>query len=98
MTTSELVKALAARLQLSQRESRSLLDSYIAALIRLLLEREGVTLRNFGSFSIKQVEEKQAYLPALRSRCLIPAHRKLEFKAAKRLREEVNQEGPHGQG
>lgn len=92
MTTAELVKALAARLKLNQQESRSLLDSYIAAINSQLAQNHSVTLRNFGSFTVKEVAEKRAYLPSFRSYCLIPAHHKLEFKAAKKLRADVNSE------
>ena len=98
MTTSELVKALAERMAISQREARTVLDGYAAAIIRQLSINHSVSLRNFGSFSIKTVAEKRAYLPALRSLCLIPAHQKLEFKAAKKLREEVNREVSGEQG
>lgn len=92
MNTSELVKALAARLQLNQRDSRSLLDSYIAAISRQLAQKHSVTLRNFGSFTVKKVAEKRAYLPSFSSYCIIPAHHKLEFKASKRFRADVNGE------
>lgn len=92
MTTSELVKALAGRMALSQREARSLLDNYVAAIIRQLGMNNSVSLRNFGSFTVKTVAQKRSYLPALKSLCLIPAHLKLDFKAAKKLREEINRE------
>lgn len=97
MTTSELVKALAVRMGINQREARSLLDNYIAAIVRQLSMKNSVTLRNFGSFTIKTITEKRAYLPALASQCLIPAHEKLDFKAAKKLRDEVNMEAHHEQ-
>lgn len=92
MTTAELVKALAARLKLNQHDSRILLDGYIAAINRQLAQRNSVTLRNFASFSVKRVAEKRCFLPSLRTHCLLPAHHKLEFKAAKKLREIVNSE------
>lgn len=61
MTTSELVKALAVRMGINQREARSLLDNYIAAIVRQLSMKNSVTLRNFGSFTIKTITEKRAY-------------------------------------
>lgn len=94
MTTSELVRALAERLGVSQRQARALLDGYVAAISRQLGEKNSVIIRNFGSFGIKEVAEKHAYVPAKASLCLIPAHQKLYFKAAKKLRDEVKQEAP----
>lgn len=91
MTTAELVKALSERLEVSQRRARILLDSYTAAITRELAEHNAVILRNFGSFSIKEVEEKRRYVPAKASLCLIPAHKKLHFKAAKKLRDKLSE-------
>jgi len=90
MTTSELVKALAERLGVSQRQARTMLDGYTAAISRQLGAKNSVIIRNFGSFNIKEVPEKRSYVPAKSSHCLIPAHLKLHFKAAKNLKEEVN--------
>lgn len=90
MTTSELVKALAERLAVSQRQARALLDLYLAAITRQLGDHNAVTLRNFGTFTIRTVAAKQLFLPALGAHCLIPAHYKLDFKASKKLRDEVN--------
>jgi nucleoid DNA-binding protein len=91
MTTAELVKALAKRMDVSQRQARTLLDGYVAAITRQLAEKNSVILRNFGSFSVKDVAERRAYVPAKKSLCLIPAHQKLHFKPAKSLKDEVHE-------
>lgn len=91
MTTAELTKALAERLGVSQRQARTLLDAYISTIKRHLDKKHSVVLRNFGTFSVKEVAEKRAYLPATKSFSLIPAHSRLTFKAAKKLRDEVSQ-------
>lgn len=92
MTTAELVKALASRMEISQRQARSLLDGYVAAITQQLVAKNTVILRNFGSFSIKQVAEKRAYVPVKKSLCLIPAHQRLHFKPAKHLKDACNTE------
>ena len=93
MTTAELVKSLAKRLNISQKQARSLLDSYVDAITHQLLEKNTVMLRNFGSFTVKDIAEKRAYVPAKKSLCIIPAHQKLHFKPAKSLKDGVNTEG-----
>lgn len=91
MTTAELVKALAERMEISQKQARELLDGYVGAITQQLAGKKSVILRNFGSFSIKEVAEKRSYIPAQESICIVPAHQKLHFKAAKSLKDEVSE-------
>ena len=95
MTTAELVRALAERMGVTQKQARSLLDGYVAAITRQLAQKNTVILRNFGSFSVKEVPEKRAYVPSEESLCTIPAHDKLHFKPAKSLKEEASEAHPH---
>jgi len=95
MTTAELVKALAESMGISQKQARTLLDGYVGAITQQLIQKNSVILRNFGTFSVKQVAEKRRYIPAQESLCLIPAHHKLHFKAAKSLKEEASEGHPH---
>ena len=95
MTTAELVRALAKRLGVSQKQARTLLDGYVGAITNQLAQKNSVILRNFGSFSVKDIPEKRSYVPAKKSLCLIPAHQKLHFKPAKSLKEEVSEAVPH---
>lgn len=95
MTAAELVKALSVRLGVSQRQARTLLDGYVAAITRQLTGGNLVILRNFGTFGLKQVAEKRAYIPAKKSLCLVPAHQKLYFKPSEKLRAKVSEAKPH---
>lgn len=95
MTTADLVKALAKRLGVSQKQARTLLDGYVGAITRQLAQKNSVILRNFGNFSVKQIPEKRSYVPAKKSLCLIAAHDKLHFKPAKGLKEEMSEVPPH---
>jgi nucleoid DNA-binding protein len=79
----------------SQKRARALLDGYVAAITRQLKDRNLVILRNFGTFELKPVAEKRAYIPARQSLCLIPAHQKLYFKPSEKLRAGVNKAEPH---
>jgi len=88
MTTADLVRALAKRLGVSQKQARTLLDGYVGAITRQLAQKNSVILRNFGSFSVKDIAEKRAYVQAKNSLCLIPAHPKLHFKPPQRLKEQ----------
>lgn len=94
MTAAELIKTLAVRLGVSQIRARALLDGYVVAITRHLQDRHLVILRNFGTFGLKQVAEKRAYVPAKKSLCLIPAHQKLYFKPSEKLRAEASEAEP----
>ncbi|MFO7593933.1 MAG: HU family DNA-binding protein [Pseudomonadota bacterium] len=91
MTNAELTKALATRLGVSQKKARTLLDAYVDAIKHQLDRKNTVVLRNFGTFSVKEVAAKHSYVPAKKSLCLIPAHSKLNFKAAKKLRNDISE-------
>lgn len=91
MTTAELVKALAERMEISQKQARTLLDAYVGAITQQLAEKKSVILRNFGTFSVKEVAEKRSYIPAQESVCIIPAHQKLHFKPSKSLKDDVSE-------
>lgn len=91
MTTAELVKALATRLGVSQRQARTLLDAYTDSIKGQLDRKNAVVLLNFGTFSVKEVAEKRSYVPSMKELCLIPAHSKVAFKAAKKLRDEISE-------
>lgn len=89
MTTSELVKQLAQRLRISQRQARELLDLHTQAIIRQMLQGKNVIQRNFGTFGIKEIPARRAYVPAKKTVCDIPAHRRMFFRASNKLKEFV---------
>ena len=95
MTASELIKTLSARLGVSQARARVVVESYVAGITHQLKEGNLVILRNFGTFGIKPVAEKRAYVPAKKSLCLIPAHAKLYFKPSEKLRAAASEAKPH---
>ncbi|MDH5784743.1 MAG: HU family DNA-binding protein [Chromatiales bacterium] len=94
MTTAELVKALAERMGVTQKQARTLLDGYVAAITHQLAAKNSVILRGFGTFSVKEVPEKRAYVPSEESLCTIPAHDRLHFKPAKSLKDEASEAHP----
>lgn len=92
MTNAELIKNLAQRMAISQKQARALLEGYTRAIVQQLQLRNTVVLRNFGSFSTKEVAEKKSYLPATDQHTVIPAHSRVHFKPAPHLKEAVKGE------
>ncbi len=89
MVTKEIIKLLSERLHISQREARNLLELQVTAITRHLQRRHNVIMRNFGTMGIKDMPTRRAYIPSEKSVCEIPAHQKLFFRAANRLKEFV---------
>ena len=89
MNTAEIVKLLAQRFDLTQKEARDFLDSYTRAIAEQMLKRRNVIVRGYGTYGVKEVPARRSYVPSLKAVCDIPAHRKIFFRAARRLKEEV---------
>ncbi len=87
MNTTEVIKLLAKRLDIPQREARVLLYAQFDAITRHLLEDHTVIQRGFGSFGVKETAPRRAYVPAKKAVCDIPAKRKVFFRIGKQLKE-----------
>jgi nucleoid DNA-binding protein len=87
MVTKEIIKLLSERLNISQREARELLELQIQAITRHLQRRHNVIMRDFGTVGIKDVPARHANIPSEKAVCEIPAHQKLFFRAAKKLKD-----------
>ena len=89
MVTKEIIKLLSERLNISQREAKELLELQIKAITNHLKRRHNVIMRNFGTVGVKDVPARRAYIPSEKTICEIPAHQKLFFRAANKLKELV---------
>ena len=89
MVTKEIIKLLSVRLNISQREARDLLELQISSLTKHLNRRHNVIVRGFGTVGIKDVPARRAYIPSEKTLCEIPAHQKIFFRAASKLKDLV---------
>ncbi len=89
MVTKEIIKLLSERLNISQREARDLLELQIKAITKHLQRRHNVIMRNFGTVGVKNIPARRAYIPSEKRLCEIPAHQKLFFRAASKLKDLV---------
>lgn len=94
MNTTEMIKTLAARLQITQKEARRHLHNMFAVLSVSLQKGEKNVLRNFGAFSAAPNQPVRTYDAATKE--FVPASSPIEifFRPYKRLKDYVKTRKP----
>ena len=90
MTKTELVKAIAAKAELTNAQSAKALDAFIAAVTDALKAGDKISLVGFGTFEVKDVPAKEGINPATGAKIQIPASKKPVLKFGKALKDEIN--------
>ena len=86
MVTKEIIMLLAKRLNIGQRQAKELLELQIKAISAHLQRGDNVILRNFGTAGLKDIAARRGYIPSRKMVCDIPAHKKIFFRAANKLK------------
>jgi nucleoid DNA-binding protein len=72
-------------------DSAYIYDEVIALIAKQLVENGGLTLRNFGSFTVREYEGRTAPDPQGRAETVnIPAFKAITFKSSGKLKDLVN--------
>ena len=91
MTKTELVRHVAERLpHLSQRDAEIIVETIFESMADALAQGEGVEVRGFGSFKVKDRRAREGRNPKTGDKVSVEAKRVPYFKAGKELRERVN--------
>jgi integration host factor subunit beta len=64
MTKSELIEAIAARAELTKARAESVVDCVFDSMTEALAQGEGIEIRGFGSFTVRNVRALQRAQPA----------------------------------
>jgi DNA-binding protein HU-beta len=80
MLTHDVVKAMAEITGGTQKDAKAHLDAFKAVVIGALERGEGVDLRGFVTFGVKEVAEREARNPLTGETVIVPAHRKATVK------------------
>ena len=91
MNKAELVIAIAEKTQMTKKASEAALVAALEAITDALAEGERVQLVGFGSFEVKARAERLGRNPQTGEAVAIPASKSPVFKAAKSLKDAVNQ-------
>lgn len=89
MNKAELIDAIADKANLTKADAARALDAFIDTVTETLGEGKTVTLIGFGTFTIKQRQERQGRNPRTGEPMTIKAAKIPAFKAGKTLKDAV---------
>lgn len=90
MTKSELIELIAKRQNVTKTLADSVVNGVFGAITDSLVKGEGVEIRGFGSFTIRQYDSYRGRNPKTGDPVDVAAKRLAFFKVGKELRELVN--------
>lgn len=90
MTKTELVKAIAAKAELTNAQSAKALDAFIEAITDALKAGEKLALVGFGTFELKDIPAKEGINPATGAKIQIAASKKPVLKFGKAYKDSFN--------
>ncbi len=90
MTKSELIDALAERSKLTKARAELVVNCVFDAMTEALERGEGIEIRGFGSFTVRQYDSYEGRNPRTGEPVPVPAKRLPFFKVGKELKELVN--------
>lgn len=89
MNKSELVKSLAEKAEITQKDAAKVLDAMVDTIQQALANGDKVQIIGFGSFEVRDRKERKVISPATGKEINVPATRVPAFKPGKSLKEAV---------
>lgn len=90
MTKSELIEALAVRIDVPKKRAEDIVNAVFDSMKDALLDEERIEVRGFGSFSIRHYKAKKGRNPRTGETVQVDSKKSIHFKAGKELRERVD--------
>jgi DNA-binding protein HU-beta len=89
MQKTDFVKSVAERANVSQKEAKQVIDAALDIITASLKGGEKVTLTGFGTFEVRQRQEREGVNPQTRQKIKIAATKTPGFSASSTLKEAV---------
>jgi DNA-binding protein HU-beta len=89
MQKTDFVKSVAERAKVSQKEAKQVIDAALDIITDSLKGGEKVTLTGFGTFEVRQRQEREGVNPQTRQKIKIAATKTPGFSASSTLKEAV---------
>jgi DNA-binding protein HU-beta len=86
---SELVKSIAEKAEITQKDAAKALDATVEAIQKALAGGDKVQIIGFGSFEVRDRKERKVISPATGEEIKVPATKVPAFKPGKSLKEAV---------
>jgi integration host factor subunit beta len=90
MTKAELVERVAEKINLTKKQTETIVNILLNSITEALSNGDKVELRGFGSFRIRERNPREGRNPKTGETVSIPAKKVPFFKAGKELREMVD--------
>jgi DNA-binding protein HU-beta len=89
MQKTDFIKSVAERASVSQKEAKQVVDAALDIITESLRGGEKVTLTGFGTFEVRQRQEREGVNPQTRQKIKIAATKTPGFSASSTLKEAV---------
>lgn len=89
MNNKEFITALAARLDISTKETQQLAQAFTTHLAEKLEEGRTLSVQGFGNFEVKKKMERVVVKPGTKQRMLVPPKLALNFKPSNTLKDKL---------
>ncbi|VTS04746.1 HU family DNA-binding protein [Tuwongella immobilis] len=91
MTKKEIVKQISERAELTQQQTKQIVQWTFDAIIETLLQEKRIELRNFGVFEVKLRKSRKARNPRTGVRVDVEPKYVVTFQPGKKMEEHVRQ-------
>lgn len=91
MTNKELIQRVAKAADLTREETQRLLDATVNLLSANLVAQQPTQIQGFGTFEVKQKNERLSVHPKTGVRTLTPPKMQVNFKAGSSLKGELRE-------
>jgi len=79
--------------KIKNEDLEKIFDLFLQEIIEALLNKKSIEIRSFGTFFVKEInEKKQARNPKTGEKIYVPKRNKIRFRASKRLKELINKQ------
>jgi DNA-binding protein HU-beta len=89
MQKTDFIKAVSDRAEVSQKDAKKVIDTALEVITESLQKGEKVTLTGFGTFEVRQRQEREGVNPQTRQKIRIAATKTPGFSASSTLKEAV---------
>ncbi|MBI9030393.1 HU family DNA-binding protein [bacterium] len=89
MTRDELISGIADQCKCSKKLATEIVNAFLDQILNALAEGKKVSFVGFGSFEVKERQERKGINPQTKEQITIPARKVPVFKAGKKLKDAV---------
>lgn len=87
MTKADLINILIQEMGMSKKNAEAVVNTFLGSMIESLKKGEGIELRGFGSFRIRERRPRVGRNPQTGEKVNVPAKKIVYFKPGKELKE-----------